>query len=77
VTSPGRDDLPDGIEPLGVPDEHTGHQTFVLALAIAVALLALIFTLGWVVYHRLVEDRPPTVGLSVLSTDTGVGVARR
>lgn len=74
---PGRDDVPDGIEPLGVPDERTGHQTFVLALAIAVALLALIFTLGWVVYHRLVEDRPPTVGVGAPSTGTGVEVAGR
>ena len=45
--------LPDGIRPLGVPTARSGHQAFVLAAAAVVALLALIFTLGWVVFHQL------------------------
>jgi hypothetical protein len=46
-------DLPDGVDPLGVPREGGGRQAFVLLLATVVALLALAFTLGWVVYHHL------------------------
>lgn len=47
-------DLPEGIDPLGVPTQTSGHDTFVLLLAVTVALLGLIFTLGWIVYHQLV-----------------------
>ncbi len=50
-----RTDLPDGIDPRGVPREGGGHEAFVVALALVVALLALCFTLGWIVYHRLVS----------------------
>jgi hypothetical protein len=46
-------DLPGGIDPRGVLRRGGGRDAFVLGLAITVALLALIFTLGWVVYHRL------------------------
>jgi hypothetical protein len=46
-------DLPEGIDPLGVPREGGGRQAFVLLLAVVVALLGLVFTLGWVVYHHL------------------------
>lgn len=49
-----RPDLPDGIDPLGVPRERGGHEAFVLVAAVTVALLALIFTLGWIVFHHLV-----------------------
>ncbi len=49
-----RPELPDGIDPLGVPRPGGGHQAFVLLLAVVVALLGLIFTLGWVVFHHLV-----------------------
>jgi hypothetical protein len=48
-----RSDLPDGVDPLGVPREGGGRQAFVLLLAVVVALLALSFTLGWVVFHHL------------------------
>ena len=46
-------DLPDGVDPLGVPREGGGREAFVLLLAVVVALLGLTFTLGWVVYHHL------------------------
>lgn len=52
--SRGPDDLPDGIDPLGVPRGDTGRNAFILAGAGTVALLALIFTLGWIVFHQLV-----------------------
>lgn len=48
-----RRDLPDGIDPVGVPTESEGREVFVLLLALSVALLGLVFTLGWVVFHHL------------------------
>ncbi len=48
-----REGLPDGIDPLGVPRERSGHEAFLVVLALVVALLALTFTLGWIVFHRL------------------------
>jgi hypothetical protein len=48
--------LPEGVDPLGVPGERTGHNAFILASAAVVALLALIFTLSWIVYHQLSGD---------------------
>lgn len=48
--------LPDGIEPLGVPAPGAADDAFLLILAVVVALLALIFTLGWIVYSQLVSD---------------------
>jgi hypothetical protein len=50
-------DLPGGIDPRGVLPRGGGRDAFVLGLAITVALLALIFTLGWVVYHRLTVEQ--------------------
>lgn len=44
---------PDDIDPLGVPREGGAHDAFVMTAAIVVALLALTFTLGWIVYHQL------------------------
>jgi hypothetical protein len=55
-----RPDLPEGLSPLGVPGEGDGHHGFVLALAAVVALLGLIFTLGWVVYHHIAETSGTT-----------------
>jgi hypothetical protein len=50
----GRDGrLPDGVLPIGVPTERSGHNAFVLAGAATVALLGLIFTLAWVVFNQL------------------------
>jgi uncharacterized membrane protein len=51
-----RPDLPDGVDPFGVPREGGGHQAFVLLLAVTVALLGLVFTLGWVVFHHLTSS---------------------
>ena len=51
--APRRDDLPPGVNPLGVPREGAGRDAFVMTLALVVALLGLIFTLSYVVYHRL------------------------
>lgn len=46
-------ELPEGVDPVGVPTDDEGHQVFVLVLALTVALLALAFTVGWVVFHHL------------------------
>jgi hypothetical protein len=65
----GRDgELPDGVQPLGVPTDRSGHNAFILSAAAAVALLALIFTLSWVVFNQLApadrereqRQNPPT-----------------
>lgn len=47
---------PDGVDPLGVPRIGGDWDALVLTAAIVVALLALVFTLGWVVYVQLVGD---------------------
>jgi hypothetical protein len=54
-------ELPDGVDPLGVPQPSTGYHAFLLTAAAVVALLALIFTLSWVVYHQLTpaNDKAP------------------
>ncbi len=49
----GEPPLPDSIDPVGVPREDSGRNAFILAAAVTVALLALIFTLGWIVFHQL------------------------
>ncbi len=49
------DDLPDRVDPLGVPRRDTGRNAFILTAAVTVALLALIFTVGWVVFHQLAQ----------------------
>ncbi|MGH3472570.1 MAG: hypothetical protein ACRDPG_11080 [Nocardioidaceae bacterium] len=48
--------LPDGVDPLGVPQPDRTRHTFVVVMAVVVALLALIFTLGWVVYDTLARS---------------------
>lgn len=48
-----RPDLPDGVDPFGVPRQHGGRQAFILLLAVVIALLGLTFTLSWVVYHHI------------------------
>jgi hypothetical protein len=50
---PRRDDVPPGINPYGVPREGAGRDAFVMTLAVCLALIGLIFTLGYVVYHNL------------------------
>ncbi len=50
--------LPEGVDPLGVPRADAGRDAFVLAAAVVVATLALIFTLGWVVFHQLTPASP-------------------
>ncbi len=47
-------DLPEGVDPAGVPKASAGHDAFVMGVAITVALLGLIVTVGWIVYHQLV-----------------------
>lgn len=47
---------PEDFDPTGVPRPGDGHREFVLLLAVAIALLALIFTLGYVVYHHLTSE---------------------
>jgi hypothetical protein len=50
------DDLPEGVDPLGVPRADTGRNAFIVVAAVVVATLVLIFTLGWIVYHQLSES---------------------
>ena len=50
---PRRDDVPPGIDPYGIPREGSGRDAFVMTLAVCVALLGLIFTLGYAVFHNL------------------------
>jgi hypothetical protein len=50
---PDAPELPDGIDPFGVPGPDTGRRAFIVLLGVVVALLALCFTLGWVVFHHL------------------------
>jgi hypothetical protein len=50
---PRRDDVPAGIDPCGIPREGSGRDAFVMTLAICIALVGLIFTLGYVVFHNL------------------------
>ena len=52
-THPG--DVPDGVDVRGVLPARGGRNVFIIASALTVALLALTFTLGWIVYHRLVS----------------------
>ena len=51
--SSGPGGLPSGVDPLDVPHEHSGHDAFLLVAAVLLALLGLIFTLGWIAFHRL------------------------
>jgi hypothetical protein len=46
--------IPEGVDPAGVPRASAGHDAFVMGGAILVALLGLIATVGWIVYHQLV-----------------------
>jgi hypothetical protein len=50
---PRRDDVPPGIDPFGIPREGAGRDAFVMTLALCLALLGLIFTLGYAVFHSL------------------------
>ncbi|MBA2774390.1 MAG: hypothetical protein H0U36_10165, partial [Nocardioidaceae bacterium] len=50
------DDLPEGVDPLGVPRRDTGRNAFIFVAAVVVATLALIFTLGYIVYHQLSQS---------------------
>jgi hypothetical protein len=59
---PDHPDLPDGVSPLGVTTPLAEHHAFVLTAAAVVALLALIFTLSWVVYHQLEQTQGPQQG---------------
>ncbi len=47
------DPPPDGVDPLGVPTAESARNAFILVAAVTVALLGLIFTLGWIVFHQL------------------------
>jgi hypothetical protein len=45
--------VPVDIDPIGVPLDGSGNEAFVLLLGVGVAVLALICTLGWIVFHHL------------------------
>ncbi len=53
IHSSSRPDLPDDIDPVGVPQARSGQETFVLLIGALMALLALIATLGWIVFHHI------------------------
>jgi hypothetical protein len=44
---------PADIDPTGLPFDGSGNEAFVLLLGLGVAVLALICTLGWLVFHHL------------------------
>jgi hypothetical protein len=50
---------PEQIDPTGVPGERSGREGLLLAAALLVGVLALVFTLGWVVFHQIVGDESP------------------
>lgn len=52
-------DPPAEVEPTGVPGERAGREGLILTAALLVAVLALVFTLGWIVYHQVVPGSPP------------------
>jgi hypothetical protein len=49
---------PGDIDPRGIPGERSGREGFILAAALLVAVLGLIFTLGWVIFHQIVPNTP-------------------
>ena len=51
---------PELIDATGVPGDRSGREGFLLAAALLMAVLALVFTLGWVVFHQIVGDQEPT-----------------
>jgi hypothetical protein len=68
--------LPDGVQALGVPTERSGHNAFVLSVAAVAALLALIFTLSWVIFNQLTsgpvdQQQAPTQPTQGAPTRTG------
>lgn len=66
-----RDDLadahevvPEGVDPIGVPTRRSGQNAFIVTAAAVGALLGLIFTLSWIVYHQIApvdgeQQQPP------------------
>ena len=42
-----------------MPGERAGREGFIIAIALLAAVLALTFTLGWVVFHQIVDEAPP------------------
>jgi hypothetical protein len=56
MTDPSNQDrwrVPDGIDPTGVPTSRSAREAFIVTAALLVAVLALVFTLGWVVYNQI------------------------
>ena len=50
---------PGDIDPTGVPGERSDREGLILAAGLLVAVLALVFTLGWVVFNQIVVDQDP------------------
>jgi hypothetical protein len=48
-------DLPDGVDPLGVPTDDADYRSFVIALAVMAICLVLCTTVGWIAYHHFVR----------------------
>jgi hypothetical protein len=48
-----RDDVPEGFDPLGVPRAGAGRDTLLIVSALVAALVAVIVTVGFIVYYHL------------------------
>ncbi len=53
VHARGQTSRPPDIDTTGIPSDANGNEAFVLLMGVGLALLALLFTLGWVVFHHL------------------------
>jgi hypothetical protein len=45
-------DLPDGVDPIGVPDDDADYRSLVVAVAVVAICLVLCTTVGWIAYHH-------------------------
>ncbi len=45
-------DLPDGVDPVGVPADDADYRSLVIALAVLAVCLVLCTTVGWIAYHH-------------------------
>ena len=45
-------DLPDGVDPIGVPADDAEYRSFVIALAAIAVFLVLCTTVGWIAYNH-------------------------
>ena len=53
--APSPANVVDDVDPTGIPRDGSGPERFVMLVGLLVALLALIVSLGWIVFNRLVS----------------------